>query len=1495
MTFTSFKAPRITNCLPKVILSLFFLSTLILLSNAESLAMSELDRPFISQDNPIVSYDFSHSSRLLEQEEISNVPQRTSEIKSLSLSIGKVLSSINIDPASVVLSKDNRHAFAMSHYYASLKIIDISNLKSPLVIGSITLKKSLETRFKYGAILLSDDESTLFISNIQNLEIVNVQDLKSPVLLGGVQDKNALFDSYSRAYPEIYKTSIVLSKDQNTLLVAGMGLQTFDISNVASPKLLTSTVTERILPSNYIEAVMDNQILLMADQSFKVYDISDPRNMKLINTFSTKGSTSSFILSKDKRSAFVISRDVLSGLYLEKIDISDPTSIVLLESTNLPLSLVSFKNPVIIAISPCENYVFMMLQRATKTEAMMRVYDRSNKRVQETSRSLVGLASCILFSPDKGILITASDKAFKIIELFTDFPNKRTFSLSANPVQTYLTTGWMNSMTLSQDKTTVFMAGGSVLHGKGSFVILDLSKVIYSKRVSLYESEETFTRVFVTADEKLAYLQGKESFHFLDISNQSAPVFINDFSIEGGKRIQESVMTRDGKMAIFLQSNLYDRVYNTTITILDLSDLLHIKEIWSFSLPWILNDWHLKLSHDERYLFVIQNELIIFDLFDLKAVRKVNSMTLTKIEDQQKIFSSTLSSDDRILFLKIEDESYIFKLRIYDVSDLNSPKYISEVTLPQSVVGCTEDLVLSPDFKRLYLAQLGSLLMIDISNLYSPVILGIHQALSLTSKRIDSFLISPDGNTAYLANFKGELGVISLEIPYTLFIKQESFKLGEKYSTDTVLLRQNSTTGHQPVSKSEYKTLNVFLLNVQAVETENPARLVYSSLPYWTNFDKENLLLNIEPKSEGDLGTYTLCTAFSTKMSIESFSQIEFLSADTDPRELVIMLIGLGYIDNQLFLTPSFGSLEDFLLPKQYASLKEDIHNVLVQFYVETCTRFDINPSLELGYENDRIYVKTPSMSNIKVEIDLDGDDANFVALKDTHVQPVIFDNRLTMEGSRKDINQALKKIVIDFENDDEKKIHDGTITINDRLNPSVVEKITDVKKYFLQNKEPYMNPAKTVQSQIDANQMYTGQYFTITLDEKTFLDFNNQSLTYELTFEDGSVPNWLTLNNLNLRGTPPEEVFGREIPLVITAQNEFKNTTVRFNLHVKISSIFAIKLAARYSPYILTVIGFWIFANKIYNILCKRRYKHPKEFYVQAGREITADMVFPIALIAEEKQECELLLEYLKDSMSKREIRQLIGHFIENRNLNKEKLLRALEESIVSIAESEKRKFNLYLSEDEKDRSSVTQLIINQMVKWQINLKEEEKTLECFNKMKEIWTEIIEFDASIKRYIINEQKLAESLLVNSENENPNEAKLLFKNDINMELLKDVILGYVFEKQSLEISAIKIQISGRQKTSENFIKRLFKLNLEKIDFSDKGKLGYGLSYEINNETLYFLGTPEKRFKGKTMVVQITDKKQKILKEISIHGISSRKHDSSMNTSTMSFKSNYEIL
>jgi len=1462
------------------------LATTPIFSNNPSLSISSISQTPPLEGNPL---------RLLEEERVLNngfsvVDQEPQNgIKSLSLSIGKVLSSINIDPTSIILSKDKRYAFSMSHYYGTLKVIDITNLKSPIVVNSITLLKSQESRFKYGALLLSEDGNTLFISNILNFQIVNVQDPRSPVLLGKFRDGKVLNDAYYRTYPSLYKTSMVVSKDLNALYVAGMNTQFFNISNFTEPKLVNATTNTQILVSNYIEADPYRQLLFKAEGNLSVHSFGDSGNSRVMEPsipLTGGGSTSSFILSKDKKTLFVVSRQANNTLYFEKFDISLINEIKSIHSTVLPV--ISYENPVIIALSPCENYIFLSLRETLEKDLTLRVYDISQKKAQMTRRSLVKSTSSMVFSSDNRILIAATDKSFKIIELFTDFPNKRTFSLSANSLVNVLGEGFMNTLVLSPDQNTLFMCGGSRYNAKGAFQIIDVSNQYYPKIVSTYSAKQnSFTNLHYSTGAfgifGLIYLQTPDGFTFLDISDQSSPSFVGKYSLpESLDKLLDSVILKGKSMGLTLQGHMQDIIFNSTIKFLHFHDYSDVEEIWSYPLPLADNNWMMKLSHDEKTLYVMQRILLIFDLGSGNTISLRGTYHLSSdSEKQQRVLSSALSKDDNTLFLKVEDDNSIFKLKIYDVhSNKNPPVWISEISLPLSVSGCTDEIALSPDSKRVYLAQLGSLLVIDVSDISSPTIIGIHKSFGLTSDHIDAFRIAEDEKSAYLVNFKGEVDIIRLEPSYSLFIKQENFKLGEKYSVDTRLLRLNGTAGYQPVSANDYKPLKVSLLDIQAIETENPTRLTVSSLPYWINYDRENLLFNLEPKTEGDLGTYTVCTTFSTKLSVDTFNQILFLSNVTTPQELVITLVALGYLDNRLFLTSEYGSLDDFLLPQQYQRIKDDVHYVLSQYHIETCTEFDITRSLEFKADSaEGLSIETPTTDYIKVEIKLTGK-AKFLSLQDTHVQWLIGDerSRLTIEGSAKDVNLALKDVVVNFEKNDQ-VVDNATLTINDWLNPPLIKSIDDIARFFVNNKEPLVNPLKNIQSQIDSIQISTGQYFTLTLDEETFSDPNNQPLTYQLTTEDSTLPSWLSFNNLVLRGTPPEEFFGREVPLVLTAKNEYKNATATFTLHIRISPMYAIKLLMRFSPYILTVVGFWIFANKIYNILGKRRYKHTKEFYVEAGKEISPKVVFPIALIAEEKLESEALMDYLKEYMKKKSGKSLnneglVRCFIEDgRQLNKEKLLKALEESVMVAQEknSKKMKFNLYLSEDEGDRFAVTRLILNQMILWQLNLKEEKSTLACFRRIKENWSEIVEFIE--EKYEINQKKF-ETVVEGKSSHSGLEVRLLGGEDLNVKLLKDAILAHAFENQSLDVSAINIRISGMQKISENYLRRFFRLDLESIDFSSKGKLGYGIDYEISNEMLIFLGTPEKRFKGKTMMVQIMNKKQKILKEISVHGVAS---------------------
>jgi len=50
-------------------------------------------------------------------------------------------------------------------------------------------------------------------------------------------------------------------------------------------------------------------------------------------------------------------------------------------------------------------------------------------------------------------------------------------------------------------------------------------------------------------------------------------------------------------------------------------------------------------------------------------------------------------------------------------------------------------------------------------------------------------------------------------------------------------------------------------------------------------------------------------------------------------------------------------------------------------------------------------------------------------------------------------------------------------------------------------------------------------------------------------------------------------------------------------------------------------------------------------------------------------------------------------------------------------------------------------------------------------------------------------------------------------------------------------------------------------------------MNYGIKYQIVDDAPCFYGKVRNYFKGKTLVVQIKNRKQKIFKEIWIHGVS----------------------
>ncbi len=71
---------------------------------------------------------------------------------------------------------------------------------------------------------------------------------------------------------------------------------------------------------------------------------------------------------------------------------------------------------------------------------------------------------------------------------------------------------------------------------------------------------------------------------------------------------------------------------------------------------------------------------------------------------------------------------------------------------------------------------------------------------------------------------------------------------------------------------------------------------------------------------------------------------------------------------------------------------------------------------------------------------------------------------------------------------------------------------------------------------------------------------------------------------------------------------------------------------------------------------------------------------------------------------------------------------------------------------------------------------------------------------------------------------------------------------------------------------------------------------YGINYEIKNGVLRFSGVPEEMFCQKTIVLQITDLRHQILKEVWIHGVKNNgKEQQSSYTELEAQGRKYEIL
>ena len=1440
-------------------------------------------------------------SRMLE--EISNGNQPIKAIRAetrknlTTFPLGRVLGSLNLEGSSVVFSKDETVLFVGTTNVFGVTVVDISNWENPRVIHSYTSPAQKEKVQKV-SLLLSPDGKTLFASNmvyftqfgldnsnsVRNYQYFPVQQFPS--------DANVTF-----------QTSLALSPDGTKLFASGYGFQVFDVSKQNDAKLLKYELPSKEFNISSVAVSPDGKSLFLINGTLlNIYNITDLGNMSVISSFESENTPCSFIQSKDGRMLTVTGfKRGTHQVVLERVDVSNVAAPFLTKTFSLDIE--SFSSLFGLSQSPKETFLYFTVKEKTLGDTKMMVFDTLAERLLEDSQSMISKASSLGFTSNEKSLMVIFEEYIATFQLYRSFPNDRFFTITKNSLAKISTTPKSSNQILQLFSSTngkfllsVDEMSDSVAGSR--FTFTEITNRSLPIEVGSFSASSNVKSVSITKDAKILFASFKKKMVIYDISDLKSINILGSYALYDSHDLLDAVFTSDGKTCFAIISE--ERSYLTNfisyeLKVFDLSEPASFKEIDSFSelLFWrTSSNVFMALSNDEKTLFVVEKTLFIFDV----SARTINKRKEVKIAIEGSEFvpsSISLSPNDKILIIKKEDP-ISSSLYLFDVSNLSVPTLLNSFVLPKTKTVKNVPVVFSPDSKFVYVEGSSDgkpgLLVFDISNPTSSRFQNAFNVEGFTEGSVDNFIISDDGLIAYLASdFDNKVYIVNLDVPNTVFLGTESFLLGEKSTTDVMILGQKSQGDYIPLN-SKYKFVKASLFSAKINPSESSPESTLTPFPYWMSFLKESSSFVVEPKKQRDLGTYTFYSVFSMQLNLSSFNRIE--AFNTSNEALIATLISLGYLDSDLYVTGNLGTIDRFFLTTPYIEYKAAIYQVLKDNYFEAFTVFDVVPSLDVLTSKKKLQVQTPSDSSLKIEILFtpfwQATKFQFLNKQYGPLVPLITDNKakLSMEGSIDDINSALKKLVMDSSNYEGDC--PGMITIWDHLNPPINKTLKNLSRYFEANEAPMVNPKQgfDIQGQIDAGLIYTGEYFSINFLNHTFIDKYSESLHFTLTLDNkerSPAPSWLIFSESGLKGTAPEEFLNRKVNLVLTVKNEFRKIEVPITLNIRLSAAFLLKLLIRYSPYILTALGLWVFANRIYNVLGKDKYRHQKEFYVSVGQEITSQDIYPISFLGQEGTECDFIWKHLVKKVNEGD-------------LDKSNIIQEINEIAQKLSE---KSLPLYKKGSALSKKLINQLIMNRLALWSIDSVQEKETKRIYEEdIEEHLMDLVKWDDA--GYCeVNESKLTKILKknrVNQEEEEGLEVRLINRAPINVDLLKDVVIAEAMRYQSIRTRALFTHFVIKEEVPGNWIRRFLKLNLWDLQSAQKGqKMAYGIDYEIKNDVLCFSGVAEEKFCGRTIVLQITDLRHKILKEVWIHGVNENGGQNNGKGELEAQGENYEML
>ena len=289
-------------------------------------------------------------------------------------------------------------------------------------------------------------------------------------------------------------------------------------------------------------------------------------------------------------------------------------------------------------------------------------------------------------------------------------------------------------------------------------------------------------------------------------------------------------------------------------------------------------------------------------------------------------------------------------------------------------------------------------------------------------------------------------------------------------------------------------------------------------------------------------------------------------------------------------------------------------------------------------------------------------------------------------------------------------------------------------------------------------------------------------------------------------------------------------------------------------------------------------------------GEEITAEIITPIAFIGREVKKSKIILKLLEKSIAweigssvvKRE--QLVEHFVnpDTRQINVNKLVKAID-NIINECNSSRHADNEKLIPVAYTRKDIiSQLILHEIVTRHLNQKNEVLTKQAFERLKSRWISFVVPDKSSPCiFVINKAKLdheCEAVISDPNVSQNTSAEVLSQSShqLSMDLLSNAIVTHAFRQHSLNIESLNVQIKAREKVggTTSCLDKMFhflKLDLYSTIFTDDSRIGFGITWEVVEDVLYFAGIPDSDIKGRKIVIQIISRPDLILRELRFNG------------------------